>query len=554
MSGPGDGTVLERMSQFPAVGPTVHSLQRDDAMTALGRNLLSAAVLTIATATLAACGGGGSTPPASGGSNPPPQAKPTAGTVAISLRDAPTDAFCHIYADIERIDLLGEDGPTHLAMFGDPSTDGRFDLLALQNQSQLLTVATEVPIGGYEKIRLTLDQLSLVGCEMQGGQEVAVPEEDWEHPKIPGNGKLDLVPRGGIEVIGGETLLVELDMDMDKSLHLRQTGQGNGKWQFRPVVFVTVTPDSSRLVRVFGRVRDSNGGQSPFELCPVDGTAPPAGDDMSQDDDSGRCLDVFLRAPGTLGTVRVFDDQGNAGTFADSDLLTAIGFLGLHDDDDDDDGRQDDLKLDALVLQVGPAGSFESLLGDVATERRGDGVFALDAVPEDANIEALLDVAYQGGPILGLKNNSEVGPEVILPGAALEVNGVFADPTTQPKGEPLKATLMLLEAPGAGADVSVLDATITEILEDAADENPDGRQVTVQTAGDPPVDHCVKTLAGTRYLLIDENGPSSTTTEIAFDDLALDDAVDVFGAYEEPVTSDSCVIADTIQKYAPAAP
>jgi len=522
-------------------------------MSSYGRNLVGAAALAVATATLVACGGGGgSTPPAAGGSNPPPAAK-TTGTVAIALRDAPTDAFCHIYADIERIDLLGDDGPTNIAMFNDPASDGRFDLLALQNQSQLVTVATEIPIGGYEKIRLTLDQLSLVECEMQGGQEVAEDEQFWEHPKIPGNGKLDLIPRGGIEVIGGETLLVELDMDMNKSLHLHQTGQGNGKWQFRPVVFVTVTPDSSRLVRVFGSVRDSNGGQSPFELCPIDPMAPMDGDDMSQDDDSGRCLDVFLRGPGSLGTVRVFDDQGDASSFTDGDFLTAIGFLGLHDDDDDDDSRMDDLKLDTLVLQVGEAAAFDRLMGDVATERRSDGVFALDTVPEDDSIEALLDVAYQGGPILDLADNSEVGPEVILPGAALEVNGVFTDPTTTPKTEPLKATLMLLEAPGSAADVSVLDGTISEILEDGADENPDGRQITVQ-AGDPLVDYCVKTVDTTRYLLIDENGASSTTTEIGFDGLELDDDVDVFGAYEEPVTPDSCIIADTIQKYAPEAP
>jgi len=525
-------------------------------MNLYGRKLVGAAALAIATATLVACGGGGGSndAPPPGSSNPPPQAKPTVGTVAISLRDTPTDAFCHIYADIERIDLLGEDGPTNVALFTDPADDGRFDLLALQNQSQLVTVATEIPIGGYEKIRLTLDQLSLVECSMDGGQLVPEDEQFWEHPKIPGNGKLDLIPRGGIEVIGGETLLVELDMDMEKSLHLHQTGQGNGKWQFRPVVFVTVTPDSSRLVRVFGSVRDSNGGQSPFELCPVDATAPPAGDDMSQDDDSGRCLDVFLRGPGSLGTVRVFDDQGDAGSFADGDLLTAIGFLGLHDDDDDDDSRMDDLKLDTLVLQVGEAAAFESLMGDVATERRADGVFALDTVPADGSIEALLDVAYQGGPILDLADNSEVGPEVILPGAALEVNGVFTDPTATPtKTEPLKATLMLLEAPGAEADVSVLDGTISEILEDAADDNPDGRQITVQ-AGDPLADYCVKTVAATRFLLIDQTGASSTTTEIGFDDLAVDDGVDVFGAYEDPAMTDSCLIADTIQKYVPAAP
>jgi len=34
----------------------------------------------------------------------------------------------------------------------------------------------------------------------------------WEHPRLPGNGKMDLNPRGMFEVIGGETLIIELDM------------------------------------------------------------------------------------------------------------------------------------------------------------------------------------------------------------------------------------------------------------------------------------------------------------------------------------------------------
>jgi len=524
--------------------------------------LREAMVASAAAILVVACGGGGSaSPPPSGGGNAPP-ATPTTGTVAVVLRDAPTDAFCRIYADIERIDLLGKDGPTNVATFNDPADDGRFDLLALQNQSELLTVATEVPIGDYEKVRLTLDQLSLVEC-VDNDVERPEPPGDWEHPKIPGNGKLDLIPRWGLQVIGGETLLVELDMDMKKSLHLHQTGQGNGKWQFRPVVFVTVTPDSSRLVRVFGEVRDSNGGQSPFELCPLDPTAPADdSDDMSQDDDSGRCLDVFLRGPGTLGAVRVFDDQGNEGTYGDGDVLTAVGFLGLHDDDDDNDSREDDLRLEALVLQVGPAEAFESLKGEVATERRGDGVFALDTVPEDSTIEALLDVQYQGGPILDLADNNERGPDVILPGAALEVNGVFTDPTTDPKTEPVKATLILFGQPGPGFEASLqgrIKGTPTDV--DPPDSDEATNEVIVETgvAPDPLVERCVVTDANTRYLEIDETASPSTTEEFA--DFVLfgaqdGDDVEVFGSYVEPATPDtSCVLADTLQRrIGPAAP
>ena len=40
------------------------------------------------------------------------------------------------------------------------------------------------------------------------------------------------------------------------------------------------------------------------------------------------------------------------------------------------------------------------------------------------------------------------------------------------------------------------------------------------------------------------------TAEIAFDDLVVDDVIDVFGADDE--AEPGCVLADTIQKYAMA--
>ena len=526
-----------------------------------GKSLVRAAkaVLTIsAAAVLAACGGGSGAGAPSGNNPPPvvqPPAAPTTGTVALMLRDMPTDAFCRIYADIEQIDLLGGDGRSTIYVSEDPSGATRFDLLSLQTKSALVTIATEVPIGDYDKIRLTLADLSLVECD----GDVPEDESGWEHPKIPGNGKLDLLPKGGLQVVGGETLLVEFDMDMNKSLHLHQTGQGNGKWQFRPVIFVTVTPDTDRLVRIFGQVRASD-ALSGFELCPADPMATPDDGDMSVDDDSGRCLDVFLRDGS--GTMRVFNETGAPVGFGDNvvdgAMLTAIGFLGVHDDDDDDDTREDDLKLDAVVLHVGPAGGFESLLGTAVTELRGDNIFGFDTMPADDTIESLLDVLWQMGPILDTSDNSEVGPGVIVAGAGLEVNGVFTDPTTTPKTEPLNASLILFNEAGMAPLETLLDGTITEILDDD-DDVAETRQMTVTTGADPDpvVENCVKTVAETRYLLIDSTGGSSVTSEIGFDGLAVDDSVDVYGAEEvvpegEPPTG--CIVADTIKKFIEPAP
>ena len=516
--------------------------------------ILRGATVVVAASLVVACGGGsggGASSPPSGGGNPPP-ATPTTGTVALVLRDFPNGAFCRIYADIERIDLLGRDGPTALVEYTDPADDGRFDLLALQDSGQVLDVATDVPIGDYEKVRMTLDRLSLVECTDEEG---LVEEEPalWEHPRIPGNGKLDLVPRGSITVIGGATLVIDIDMDMKKSLHLHQTGQGNGKWRFRPVIFVDilVDVDETRLVRVFGAVRDSD-AVSKFELCPVGpmGAGDHNGGDMGNDDDSGRCLDVFTRD--VTVAQRVFSPDGEpvgfAGNVTDGALLTAIGFLGVHDDDDDADTHEDDLRIDGVVLQLGARDGFESLTGAVATELLAGDVFGFDTDASGATIQALVDVQYQLGPILQLGDTpAEVGPEVILPGAELEVNGVFSDPTTDPKTEPLKASLMLFNAAGGLPPNDLLSGTITTLVDDD-DDVPATREIGVTVGTDPEA--CVKTDEGTRYLQVDETGPSAVTTEIGFEDLAVDDPVDVFGS-EQPAGDPpmTCLLADTIRKY-----
>jgi len=238
---------------------------------------------------LSACGGGGSSSDGNGsaiGGGDSPSL--TTGTVAVLMTDAPTDAFCRIYATVESIDLLGTSGtPTNV--FVGPET---VDLLQMRNYTDFFSIDTAVPIGSYEKVRLTLSDLALVECNDAGEPEA---EELWEHPRLPGNGKMDLNPRGMFEVIGGETLIIELDMDMNKSLHVHQTG--NGRWQFRPVIFVTIRPDDMKLVRVYGRV--GNLGDNAFNLCPVE----PA---SSTDDDGAvagtECIEVF-----DLGNASIFN-------------------------------------------------------------------------------------------------------------------------------------------------------------------------------------------------------------------------------------------------------
>jgi hypothetical protein len=472
--------------------------------------------------TLAACGGGG------GGSNSPDAGPnpmvPTTGTVAVLLTDGPTDEFCHIYATVESIDLLSDSGgPTNV--FVGPET---VDMLELRNYTDFFAIDPMVPVGSYNKVRMTLSDLALVQCDAAGVPE---PEADWEHPHLPGNGKLDLNPRGTFQVVGGETLVIELDLDMNKSLHLHQTG--NGRWQFRPVVFVTIRPDETKLVRVYGRVQDL--GATSFELCPVE---PAASMDDDQPVAGTECIDVF-----TDGSTGIFDETGtpvDISAVANDDLLTAIGFLGLYDDGDAD-SRMDDLRLDAAVLELGPLGTFARVFGAVVSAPGGNGVFEFDGAPLDP-AAGVFDVLLQPGTrLFALGSNAELDWSAIQPGTTGEVNGVFTDPPTA--GEPLKSSLVVLDQ-DTTPQVALLDGAITAI--DAT--LPTTPKLTIDT---PTVTgQCVTTDSTTRYLQITESGSASETAEILPTDLAVADDVDVYGS-DDPVNA-GCVLADTIQKYVTA--
>ena len=489
-----------------------------------GFNFFRPALAAAALVTLAACGGGGDSSSADTSTSPTPQG-PTTGAVAVLLTDAPTDAFCEIRATVESIDLLSDTGgPTNV--FVGPET---VNLLDLRNYTDFFSIDPVVPVGTYSKVRMTLSDLALVECDAAG-----VPEAEamWEHPRLPGNGKLDLNPRGTFQVVGGETLVIELDMDMNKSLHLHQTG--NGRWQFRPVVFVTIRPDDTKLVRVFGRVE--NLGATSFELCPVE---PVSSMDDDQPAPSTECIDVFTDAD-----TGIFDETGtpvDMSAVANDDLLTAIGFLGLYDDGDGDT-RLDDLRLNAAVLELGALDTFERILGAVVAAPGTNGIFEFDAVPLDLPATGVFDVLLQPGTrIFALGSNDELGATALQPGTTGEVNGVFTDPVTS--GEPLKSSLVVLDL-DTTPDVALLDGSITAI--DAT--VPATPKLTINATG--VTGQCVTTDATTRYLQITESGSASETAEILPSSLAVGNSVDVYGTTD--AVNAGCVLADTIQKYVTA--
>ena len=203
---------------------------------------------------LASCssGGGGATDAQSGGT----------GTVGLLLTDKPADPslFESINASIEKAELIGSDD-NRVVLYSGPTRT--FDLLRLKNESIPFTFKDNVPVGHYCKIRLILSDLELVLADDTPADPT---DNETDHPKLPGNGKLDLVARDCFYVGPGETVTLQLDIDGGNSIHVVANKKG---FNFRPVIFVDVlTRDfEPRLVRLEGEITRIDEAGNAFLLC-----------------------------------------------------------------------------------------------------------------------------------------------------------------------------------------------------------------------------------------------------------------------------------------------
>ncbi len=203
--------------------------------------------LAIATALIAACGGG------SGSSNSAPT-----GSVTITMADAPVDGYSQVIMVISQIRLLS-DGGQDVLVLDEPK---QVDFLALSNFSEVLT-KREVIAGTYSKIRLILDSLTLVKTDAAGN----VTQTD--DVKLNGLQKIDINPQGTFQVRGGEDIIVNVDLNLDRSIHIVTTG--NGAVKFRPVIFASINtePAFDKLFRVEGTVDSIDGNATTLNVCDI---------------------------------------------------------------------------------------------------------------------------------------------------------------------------------------------------------------------------------------------------------------------------------------------
>jgi len=410
----------------------------------LPKRLLSMLSGALALLLLAACGGGAGGGADLGGVNNP-AAK--TGTVTIGVGDGLIHEYDQVVMEIAEIRFLS-DGGQDILVLDEPAT---IDFLALQNFSEVL-LRREVVTGTYSKIRLILNRLTLVKLNPDG----SVASED----DVPLNGlqKVDINPRGSFTVRGGQELLIEIEIDLDKSIHV--VGAGNsGRIQFRPVIFASIEPADAfdKLFRLQGRVDSINTTGGTFRVCDIrrafmDGINRPEPKDV--------CIVVDPDSDTPF-----FDMEANpvAGGFDDLAVNDPVVVYGKFDAFASED------RLVPAVVAIGAA--FDRPMGVASAEYRPDTAdFDLGVATEFCAIDPApyrIVVAPGAPAFIETATGADAVDLATLPLLCLrtEVEG-YADTVADPF---LRAFIVLLGEPVAGR--LELVGTLTEIVVPPGNDN-----------------------------------------------------------------------------------
>ena len=434
------------------------------------------------------------------------------GSVAVLLTDAPIDDFNQFLITVSEISLLGDDGKVSLF-----SGNETIDLLNLNSHSDLFSLTTNIPAGHYYKIRMQVSDPKLLVLDMDGNiLETVVP-------KMGGNGKLDLNPRGEIVITSGQTLALQLDMDAQKSIHLIQNG--NGDYRFRPVVFVDILTDGivGKLVRLSGYVDDIEANS--FALCKQpedsnDDTVNMMSDDVDHDEDDEyhndeqeNCIKIF-----TDSSTSFFNDMGHAvphTELTDNSAVTVLGFYSNMNDD-----RYVGFK--AEVIELAAADVFKTYSG------------VIKSIDSDNQLIEILD---QNDMLKTIKFVSETrvfdmtGKSMLLAELEMDmkikVEGIYDDVNTQVNGavifvEPASAMTSQL----TGSFVSFHnDMTGFDMMLNNSDENS-----------------CVTTDENTHAFLLSFENDGFKSEMVSVSELQSGQRLDAYGSRDNA----GCFMADSL--------
>ena len=430
---------------------------------------------------VAGCGGGSSAEPEVAPVTP----LPTTGTVGLLFTDAPTDEFESILLTVTEAILIGGDEKQHILFDGAEP----IDLLNLTNFSEPV-VFGEISVGNYKKLRLRISDLELVPKD--GSPSI--------FPALPANGKIDLLQADGFDVLPGRTLIIELDMDANKSIKITAAGN-SGKYKFRPVVKVKIMNDGlpHKLARLEGSVKEVLADPAgSFVLCDIDSPE--------------HCVTVA-----TNGDTGIFDDQGLDTGFSTLATGNMVVVIGNYETDPS-------IVLNAVVLEIG--GNAEQVKGNVVSNPMDDQFLMVVDNNGDLVVELQAGTKFYG--VDGVINR-----DAIVVGVDVEIEGVQPAKADAADPDLIRAALVFLEA---DPDEQVSGTIILSTLNDTVPESFDLQLEDSSTL-------CVRLIDGAEILLVDEANSQVTMGSFAdLEALTVDPLADLFGE----TAADSCFEANEV--------
>lgn len=474
--------------------------------------LFMAITVLLAITNLSGCGGGGSS---SSGSVSVNGSVSDTGSVALVVGDESIHDFDEALFDISSVTLIGDDGQV-LLLEGNRT----IDFLKLETVNEILAETT-VPAGKYHKVRLNVDNITLV--------KYGDPDELTD-VEVLANGKVDVLVRGGFEVSPGGSIVLVMDFDLEKSIKLVTT-PGRSGYHFRPVIFARVLEAflSGRLVRVAGEYEAIEGYDSAFRICDAD---------LMSDQDSVAeffgCREIVT--DGSTSIFTLINDSLSPATLDDltnGEMVVTYGKLlrpgemseSLPPQEETDEPQHFPLK--AIVVA---AGDYEIVEGRIDSEfSQADEEFELI----DANSPSLspdsvvrVDLPITEGAVIYNVNGEKLESTAIVPGRLAELEGVVtvSDPNT------MEAFITILQPDLASI---FLQGSITAI-------DLSNKILTVRD--DTMTDHCVTITDQTTIQKITDMGETSETGAITLSEL-IEGSVEIRG---EADSNSDCVIAASV--------
>lgn len=147
------------------------------------------------------------------------------GQVVLVMHDAPVDDFREVWLTVESVTLISDTDSNDTEVL--LSEGVRMDFLDLDSISQVLAMGN-VQSGTYSKIRLQVSDPEFVRDDDSVFTEPEV--------MLVANGHVDLNPQGSITIDADSLHLISLDLDLESSIQINQTG--NGRYILRPQIFL----------------------------------------------------------------------------------------------------------------------------------------------------------------------------------------------------------------------------------------------------------------------------------------------------------------------------